>query len=97
MRIYISGAISNVPDFMARFDEAEKELLTKYPDVQVINPARLHSVYPDWFTWDDYMKLSIAELSTANVIYMLQGWEVSRGANRELGYAIGKGLDVMYQ
>jgi hypothetical protein len=28
---------------------------------------------------------------------MLKGWERSAGANRELGYAIGKGKKVIYQ
>mgnify|MGYP005606256341 CR=1 FL=1 len=31
------------------------------------------------------------------IAYMLKGWNTSRGANRELGYALGKDKVITYE
>ena len=36
-------------------------------------------------------------LDLCDTIYMLKGWEQSCGANREYGYALAKGLDIMFE
>ena len=41
MKIYISGAISDNPNYKAEFAEAEKKLKAKYPNAEIVNPARL--------------------------------------------------------
>lgn len=43
MRIYISGGITNVPDYKAKFHKAEMDLKAK--GYEVINPTVLRCVY----------------------------------------------------
>lgn len=78
MRIYVSGAITNVPNFKIRFDEAEKRLKEEHPDAEVINPTMI--VLPKSCTHEDYMRIDFALLDLADSIYMLNGWEKSKGA-----------------
>lgn len=40
------------------------------------------------------VKAELAVLETCDAIYLLDGWEQSRGAKKELAHAIGRGLDV---
>ena len=47
--------------------------------------------------YETYLMIAFALIDDADEIYMIEGWERSAGANRELGYAIGKGKKVIYQ
>lgn len=77
MRIYISGPISGTTDYRQRFAKAEAELQEMGYDT--INPARLGSVASD-LTHKQYMKLCLKLLRMADAIYMLEGYEYSKGA-----------------
>lgn len=92
MRIYISGPITGTDDYMERFARAEEKLTAA--GHQVYNPAHANSYMPGGTTYEEYMKVSFTLLKMADAIYMLDGWEQSRGANREYGYALGKGLKI---
>ena len=95
MKIYISGAISNMDDYMERFAKAEKELTTN--GWSVINPAKVNAQLPEDTTYEEYMKMCFCMLDMCDSIYMLKGWEKSCGANREYGYALAKGMIIMYE
>lgn len=96
MRLYISGAISGTTDYIERFSNAERKLYEQ--GYTVINPARVCNALPESaFSHEEYMKIDLALLDMCDGIYMLQGWEKSCGANRELGYALGKDKAVMYE
>ena len=94
-RIYISGAITGTTDYMDRFCKAEKELKEK--GFSVINPAKVNAQMPEDTTYEEYMKMSFTMLDMCEYIYMLHGWHKSTGANRELGYALGKDKVIMYE
>lgn len=93
MRVYISGPITGVPDYMDKFAEAEKELIEK--GFTVVNPAKINYGMPEDMTYEEYMEIDIRLIDLCDVICMLRGWEMSRGANREYGYALGKGKVIM--
>lgn len=93
MRIYISGAITGTDDYMERFANAEKELTEQ--GYSVVNPAKVNAQLPSDTDYEDYMKMSFCMLSMCDAIYMLNGWQKSFGANRELGYAMGKRMTVL--
>ncbi len=93
-RIYLSGGITNVPDFWDRFETAEKVLTEK--GFSVINPAKLEQALPH-LTYEERMKIDFALLDMCDSIYMLYGWKQSPGANRELGYAMAKGMKLMFE
>lgn len=91
MRIYISGGITGIPDYMEHFEKAEKYLTGCGHNV--VNPARFGQVMPD-ATWSQYMRLSYVALSMCDAIYMLYGWENSRGALVERSLAEIEGLEI---
>ena len=88
MKIYISGPITNVIDYKEKFARAEQNLKVKYPDTEIINPTVLDKLP---LTYNEYMELDLRLLDMCDAIYMLNGWEDSKGANREYGYALAKG------
>lgn len=93
MRIYISGPITNVLDYKEKFDQAEKHLKEKYPNAEIINPTMI--VLPSSCTHEDYMKIDFMLLDLADAIYMLKGWDLSKGCNQEYGYAVAKDLIIL--
>ena len=94
MRIYISGPITNVLDYKEKFARAEQNLKAKYPDAEIINPTVLDKLP---LTYDEYMELDLRLLDMCEGIYMLKGWEDSKGANREYGYALAKGKSFYFE
>lgn len=95
MRVYISGPITGVEDYMVKFPDAEKEL--KVSGYTVVNPAKINWGMPDDITYEEYMEIDIKLIDMCDAIYMLRGWNMSRGANREYGYALGRGKTIIYQ
>ena len=92
MKIYISGPITNVLDYKEKFERAEQNLKAKYPNAEIINPTVLDKLPLEY---DEYMKLDLALLDMCDAIYMMNGWEKSKGACIEYGYALAKDLIVL--
>ena len=95
MKVYISGAITGTDDYMERFANAEKELTEQC--YSVVNPAKVNAQLPEDTTYEEYMKMSFCMLDMCEAIYMLRGWNKSCGANRELGYAMARGMIIIYE
>lgn len=93
MRVYISGGITNVPDYKEHFAEAEAYL--KSQGHEVINPCMI--VLPESCTWKDYMKIDLKLLLMCDTIYMLRGLKDSKGAFVEHALAEINNLNIMYQ
>lgn len=93
MRVYISGGITGVSDYKEHFEYAEKKL--KEQGYEVVNPAKINALLPTSCTHEEYMKVSIAELSVCDAIYLLMGYENSKGAAEELFYAIHNKYKIM--
>lgn len=92
MNIYISGPIEGVDNYREKFERA-KRIIEKGVH-KAINPAGL-DLYG--LTREQMLNVDLALLDLCDTIYMLKGWESSCGANREYGYALAKGLDVMFE
>lgn len=95
MRIYISGPISDIENYMENFNEAETDLKNRFPQATIMNPARINKEMPEDFTHDDYMQFSLMELSRCDHIYLLDGWRKSTGANMEVGFAYAKNISFI--
>ena len=58
MKIYISGAITNNPNYKEDFERAEDYLQREYPNAEIINPALVNSHLPKSTTHEEYMRMS---------------------------------------
>lgn len=95
-KIYISGGISKVPNFLEIFEEAEEKLNEN--GFTPINPAKVLSALPeDETTHEEYMTVAFALLYICDSIYMLNGWEKSTGACMEYGFALAKDKKVYFE
>lgn len=93
--IYISGGITDVPNYPTKFRLAE-EFLIKY-GFNVLNPCRCNDILPPNAEHSDYMTISLAALSLCDSIYMLKGWSKSKGANIEFEYALRNGYKIFFE
>jgi len=100
MKIYISGPISHDPNHEVAFMAAEDYL--KYLGYEVANPV---DIPPQEFDgpdrdikkWTYYMRESVKILMECDQIYMLEGWDDSRGAKLEHHIACELSIPRMYE
>lgn len=90
--IYISGPITGVDNYQMNFFIAEQRLKKRLK--RIINPAKLQDCLPE-LTHSEYMTICMAELSLCDSIYMLKGYEKSKGAMQELKWAEENGLKII--
>ncbi len=94
-KVYISGPITGTKDYLEKFEDIETALVLVHQGVEVINPAKVNANLPESTTWEEYMRMSLCMLSMCDGIYMMEGWQQSRGANLEYAYAKGMGIMVL--
>lgn len=92
MNIYISGPMRGVDNYREKFERAKR--IIEKGGHKAINPAGLDLC---GITREQILDMDLILLNLCDTIYMLKGWEESCGANREYGYALGKGLDIMFE
>ncbi len=90
MKVYIAGAISKNENYLEQFNEAEKSIL-KAGDTP-LNPVKRFG-----FDYKDYIDMGLCELMHCDAVYMLRGYEESKGALLELKYAQTVGMEIIYQ
>ena len=91
MIFYIAGPMSGKEDYnRPEFFEVE-DLLQDAGHI-VLNPAMLPRDLPE----ESYMPICVAMLEQADAIYLLRGWEQSKGALTEKYYAERQNKLVIY-
>ena len=97
-KIYVSGKMTGLSkrQILKKFNKAES-LLTK-KGFSVMNPAVAYYMknIKD-FSYDDWLKIDFAMLDACDAIYMLNNYEDSLGAQKELDYAIKNKKAVIYE
>lgn len=94
-KVYISGPITGTKDYMSRFSTAHLSLARQ--GYSVVNPAMVNAMLPEDTTYDEYMAMSFAMLDMCDSVYMLDGWEKSKGAKMEFERDVKNGLNIIYQ
>lgn len=95
MKIYISGPITGKIGYMERFEEVEKKLMAA--GLVPINPAKVNGQLPEGLSHSEYMKTSLAMLDMCEAVYMLDGWQESKGCGIEFEYAYEHGIAVYFE
>jgi hypothetical protein len=72
MKIYISGQITNNPNFKEDFEEVESCLINE--GCIVLNPSNL----PKGLTQKEYMNICISMVNCCDSIYMMASWQVGK-------------------
>jgi hypothetical protein len=90
--VYISGKITDDPNYREKFNTAEQILRDGY-DFIVINPAKK---IDEQLPRKIQMVLSIDALCACDTIYMLPDWEESTGARAEKAFAESIGINIRY-
>lgn len=90
MKVYIAGPMTN--KFLLNRPRFYLEhLKLKLKGYKVMNPA----VLPLGFSNDQYMTIAIAMLQACDRVYLLKGWEKSKGANLEVTYAKMRNKEII--
>lgn len=93
MRIYIAGPMTGIKDLnFPAFHAAAVKLRAFGHHVE--NPAEINAD-PE-AAWADCMRQDIARLVTCTAIYLLPGWELSRGAKLEAHIAESLGMAFLH-
>jgi hypothetical protein len=92
LRIYVSGPITGIENYRQNFDDAEK-FLTEL-GYAVINPAKIDDCLPEGIMYDEFLDLDLYLMSMCDGVYLLNGWNNSRGAKKEISVAINAGMDI---
>lgn len=90
--VYIVGAISLDGDYYKKFKEAEADLRLKGFE-KIINPCCL----PDNLPYRRYAPISIAFVEACDVVFVLNNYNNSVGAQAEIAYAKMAGKEIIYQ
>ena len=98
LNIYVAGPISGTDDFRERFAKACQEVsLLGY---QPVCPLDLPKEFEDdgrAEIWLACMRVDIPALINCHGIFLMAGWENSRGARLEKLIADGLGLILLFQ
>jgi|LGVF01.2.fsa_nt_gb hypothetical protein len=97
--IYISGAMSGIKDYnYPEFNRVAKGL--RGQGHKVFNPAEIDintSGMSKVESWMAYMEVCIPAIDKCKILYLLNGWQNSKGAKLELKRAIEKDLTIKLQ
>ena len=94
-KIYISGAIAHhdIDARRAAFAAAARKLRSE--GYTPVNP--FENGLPQSADWRKHMRVDIGLLVQCDRIYMLRGWELSKGAKLELDVASSSGIQVLFE
>lgn len=96
MKIYISGPISNVSSGMSFWAFHDAADIIRRGGHSAVNPRTISY----WeLSWKTYMQIAFDILNSGEIdaVYMLEGWQDSRGATLERYLAQIAGIPVAYQ
>lgn len=96
-KIYVSGKMTGIKDFnYPEFNRVTKAL--RKIGHEVVSPVEIcRHLDNTSASWQDYMDICLPAIDSCDTIYLLEGWEQSKGAKLELARAIEKELKIVQQ
>jgi hypothetical protein len=94
-KIYISGAITGLPEGEVKRKFYEAEQLLRQKGYDVVNPTT--SIIPSSAPFEVHLAFDIITLLGCSAIYMLADWQSSKGATIENSVAKITGKDIFYE
>jgi hypothetical protein len=89
--VYISGPMTGLPEYnYPAFNAAAAAL--RAAGYAVENPAE--NPEPPCKSWQGYMRSAIVQVTRAHALYLLAGWQRSRGARLEVQIALELELTI---
>lgn len=95
MKVYISGPISGLPYEKVEKAFNEAEIRLKEQGYEVVNP--LNNGLPTNATWNEHMRADLKLLLDCDAIYLLKGYQNSKGAMIEYDLASILHFDIIEQ
>jgi hypothetical protein len=93
--IYIAGPMTGLPKFNAPAFKA-MEIALSAKGHTVLSPANVVPMCnPEYIPHEGYMQICLSMLCLCNAIFMLNGWQNSMGAKRELKAALNRKMLIM--
>lgn len=89
-KVYISGPITGI-DFGNRFAFSCARSALELCGYEAVDPSEVQ--LDDEASWSDYMRADLKLLLDCDFIYMLEGWEDSKGARLERELAENLGIE----
>ncbi len=90
-RVYLAGPMTGYEDHNFPAFHAAAERL-RGSGLEVVNPAD-HGLLSG-LGWSDYMRWDLVKLAGCHAVYVLPGWEKSKGASLEISIARALGMPV---
>ncbi|MCH3995033.1 MAG: DUF4406 domain-containing protein [Prevotella sp.] len=94
-KVYISGAIAHYDVEERRIAFGKAAYVLEEMGYIPVNPF-LNGL-PESSHWREHMRVDIGMLLNCSYIYMLDGWELSKGAKLELDVASSCGIEVLFE
>lgn len=92
-KVYISGPVTGRDMTECKVDFNSAELWLTGLGYDVVNPLAYDVIENG--SWEDYMKRDLKLLLDCEYIYMLDGWEKSKGARMEIYIATELGIKIL--
>lgn len=94
MKVYVSGPMKGFSweNCVARFQAAKDEVTAL--GHEAVSPA---DIQDESFSYQDYMRADLKLLLDCDVIYMMRGWDESKGAMIEYEVARVCGMTILFQ
>lgn len=94
MLIFISGSITNDPNFKEKFKQAQDKLVAQ--GHRVLNPCWIDAEIAN-LEHSEYLHIDFAMIDVADALYMLSDWHDSKGANYEYCHGVKNGKKIIYE
>ena len=83
IKIYIAGPITGLPNLNKEAFAKMENDLTKLAVIEALNPHKLVTNLGPNASWEQYMRICIQAVATAQALILLPGWQHSKGATFE--------------